>query len=244
VQAVGAKTVLTASVVGALAAASALAMGTAATVGACGGSPTSTGFSDPEADSSTGSSGSSSGAQGDDGDAAVFTTPDTGTFHGNGDGASDPNGECALGSAGSFATSDNLNLFGDIVYYEDGGALPAGRYRIKYVDGCMKYDYFFNWQVQSTAPDSGSGNGFWFVGNTSDDRIVMPPGSTSAFATFDECVTANLAVPAQEFAFDGGKIGVWLDDTPYADNTAGDDGRNPKWQLTLLGTCPPNLAPK
>jgi hypothetical protein len=51
-------------------------------------------------------------------------------------------------------------------------------------------------------------------------------------------------VPPEEFQFDGGKLGVWLNDNPYLDNVAGDDGGNPKWQLTLLGTCPPYLAPR
>jgi hypothetical protein len=36
---------------------------------------------------------------------------------------------CQLGSAGSFATQSSLNLFGQTVYYADGGALPAGHYR-------------------------------------------------------------------------------------------------------------------
>ncbi len=107
----------------------------------------------------------------------------------------------------------------------------------------MKYDFIFNWQVNSSAPDAGGG-GFWFVGDTSDDRIAMPPGTIVQYPTFDGCVAANLAVPPQEFDFDGGKIGVWLNDNPYIDNVAGDDGGNPRWQLTLLGVCPPNLAPK
>ncbi len=161
------------------------------------------------------------------------------------DGATNGNntGVCKLGSAASFATADDLNLFGQIVYYEDGGALPKGRYRATYVGGCMKYDFIFNWQVQGSLPDAGGG-GFWFVGDTSDDRVVMAPGLITSYADFGACVSANLAVPPEEFDFDGGKLGVWLNDNPYSDNVAGEDGGNPKWQLTLLGVCPPNLVPQ
>jgi hypothetical protein len=33
------------------------------------------------------------------------------------------------------------------------------------------------------------------------------------------------------------EIGVWLQDSPYTDNLAGQDGRNPNWKLSLLGEC-------
>jgi hypothetical protein len=50
-------------------------------------------------------------------------------------------------------------------------------------------------------------------------------------------------MPVVEFDFAGGKLGLWLDDAPYQDNAAGVDGRNPKWQLTLLvEECPPDLV--
>lgn len=150
---------------------------------------------------------------------------------------------CGLGSAGSFATNQDLNLFGQIVYYEDGGALPPGHYEAKYLGGCMKYDFLFNWQVQASWADAGGG-GFWFVGDTSNDRIVMAPGVTMSFADFDACVAANLTAPPEDFEFDGGKLGVWLNDNPYSDNVAGGDGGNPSWQLTLLGSCPPDIVPQ
>jgi hypothetical protein len=155
---------------------------------------------------------------------------------------------CNLGSAGSFATQQSLNLFGQIVYYENGQVLPAGTYRVAYVDGCMKYASYEDWAVQAIPPSDA----FWLVGATSADKIIMPPGTVGylvdagpsmgggGFATFDECVAANLMQDTPiDFAFDGGTIGVWLSDNPYSDNVAGVDGRNPKWSLTLLGKCPP-----
>jgi hypothetical protein len=170
---------------------------------------------------------------GTDHGAGVFTTTDAGA------GPSDGGGLCDLGSAGNVGSAANPNLFGTIVYYEDGGPLPAGRYRATYVGGCMEYDFLEGWAVQAPSP-----SGFWFVGDTSDNRIVQPPGLTTSNPAFAGCVTANLAVAPAEFEFDGGKIGVWLNDNPYVDNVEGPDGGNPKWSLQLLETCPPNLAPK
>jgi hypothetical protein len=214
-------------------------VGLLSAMGACGGSPTSGGFVIGDEDTP----GTPVSGENGDGGAPTFARGDGGTFQSDGDVVESDGAVCELGSASSFATMSDLNLFGQIVYYEDGGSLPPGRYRAKYVSGCMKYDYVFSWQVQAQAPGPGAA-GFWFVGDTSDDRIVMPPGSTSSYPVFDDCVRANQAVPPEEFQFDGGKIGVWLNDTPYSDNIPGGDGGNPNWQLTLLGVCPPNLAPK
>ena len=63
---------------------------------------------------------------------------------------------------------------------------------------------------------------------------MVPPGSVGflvsngGFATFEECVAANRALPPSEFEFSGGKLGVWLQDSPYSDNLAGLDERTPK----------------
>jgi hypothetical protein len=147
---------------------------------------------------------------------------------------------CDLGSAGSFATQQSLDLFGQIVYFDNGKMLPAGHYRVQYVDGCMKYSSAQDWAVQAYADGSDA---FWLVGATSANRILILPGTvgfmvgSGGFATFDECVAANLALPPEEFDFAGGPIGVWLSDSPYSDNVAGTGGRNPKWSLTLLGDC-------
>lgn len=150
--------------------------------------------------------------------------------------------QCNLGEVQSAGTQQNLDLFGTVVYFSDGAELPAGRYRAKYVDGCMQYGSGQAWTIHAYA----GGNpccGWWFVGDTADQRIVNPPGTVGytpangAFSSFDECVAANQALPPLEFDFAGGKLGVWLEDVPYSDNLAGQDGRNPKWQLTQLSEC-------
>ncbi len=202
--------------------------------------------------------GADDGAAGGSGDAtgdAVSAPPPAGDEGGLalhlGDGGSrdaspGDGGACSFGRAASIATSSNLNLFGQIVYYEDGGAFPAGRYRVTYRDGCMKYNALQGWTVQGDGPDAS--NGFWLVGSSTSDRVVKPPGTAGifvglgAYSTFDDCVDANVSMDTpMEFDFDGGPIGVWLDDNPYIDNVAGDNGRNPAWDLVLLQKCPPNL---
>lgn len=159
---------------------------------------------------------------------------------GGGDAGTDPDAGCAFGTASSLATPGNLDLFGTIAYFGDGGALPAGSYRVQYVDGCMKYSSSQDWTIHAYA--SGS-SGWWLVGATSAQQYLMPPGtvgyasSNGAFAAFADCVAANLLLPPTDFEFDGGVLGVWLQDSPYSDNLAGEDGRNPAWKLTRRGAC-------
>lgn len=152
---------------------------------------------------------------------------------------SDPD-TCAVGEAGSFATNEDLDLFGDVVYFNGGKPLPEGRYRIRYIDGCMLYMVGQAWAVHG----SEAGNyAFWLVGESSADQIMMPPGTygyqvgSGGYASFEQCIDANLALQPVEFEHTGGRLGIWLQDNPYADNLAGEAGRNPKWALTLLGSC-------
>ena len=172
-------------------------------------------------------------------------------FDANEDGASDAgspddaaydasDGTCDLGSAASFATDQTLSVFGTPTYFDDGGSLPAGEYRVTYLDGCMMYGPGQGWTVNAY---DGNPDSWWLIGATTDDRIVVPPGTTGyapgagAYANFDDCVAASQTVAPVDFYFDGGLLGVWLEDSPYSDNTAGPDGGNPRWELTLLGNC-------
>jgi hypothetical protein len=155
---------------------------------------------------------------------------------------------CDLGSVGSFATDTSLDVFGQVVYYADGGALPSGQYRVSYVDGCMMYSSSGQgWTVNAY---QGSPDSWWLVGATTADRIVVPPGTVGwqvdagAFENFDDCVAASKLAAPVDFQFDGGPIGVWLQDSPYSDNVAGENGRNPKWDLTLLGGDCTALPPR
>jgi hypothetical protein len=157
---------------------------------------------------------------------------------------------CSFGSAINYATQSSLSLFGQITYYEGGAVLPAGHYRVTYVDGCMKYSSAGqDWTIHAYA----DGHDDFWLGTTAGDMLVMPPGTIGysadpsqngggAFTSFDDCVNANKALPPVEFDFAGGQLGAWNNDSNPYDNVAGvsDDGGidNPQWSLTLLsGSC-------
>jgi hypothetical protein len=124
--------------------------------------------------------------------------------------------ECKLGEAGSFASDAMLDLFGQVTYFANGQDLPAGRYRVTYVDGCMKYNAFQSWKVHQNV---GLGpDGWYLVGASKSDRVTLLPGLAtdlfSSYASFEDCVSANKAVPPKEFDFAGGKLGIALNDMP------------------------------
>jgi hypothetical protein len=154
-------------------------------------------------------------------------------------GSADAGDPCVVGTAASYATATSLSLFGAVVYYADGGALPPGRYSVKYVDGCMKYGGNQDWTIHAYQ----DGHYGWWLVDAKTNKVMMPPGtvgyitSTGAFEYFDDCVSENLKLPAKEFDFDGGVLGVYLQDSPVEDNIAGENGRNPKWALKYLTGC-------
>jgi hypothetical protein len=98
----------------------------------------------------------------------------------------------------------------------------------------MKYGGGQGWTVNAYADGSA---GWWLVGATTSDKIKVLPGTigyavgAGAFDQFEDCVSASkLAAPVM-FTHAGGKLGVWLQDAPYSDNTAGVNDRNPVWRL-------------
>jgi hypothetical protein len=149
---------------------------------------------------------------------------------------------CTLGEVTSSATADNLSLFGTPVYFAGGRSLPAGTYQVTYVDGCMKYSSGQGWTVNAYN-ETGCCQ-WWLIGSSTSDRLLEMPGTIGyapgmgAFANFEDCVTASKASPPKQFQHPGGVLGIWLQDNPYSDNTAGENGRNPTWQLDSVGVCP------
>lgn len=126
------------------------------------------------------------------------------------------------------------DAFGAATFWNGGAPVPAGHYRVTYVDGCMKYSSGQGWTVNAYAngPDT-----LYVVGATT--VIVAPaPGTVGfvvnqgAFATFDACVAANQSDAPLEFDFGGGPLGLQLHDDPTTDNVAGENGRNPTYRLS------------
>jgi hypothetical protein len=154
------------------------------------------------------------------------------------DAGTDGGPTCSFGQASSQATADDLALFGTEAYFNGGLPIPAGDYRITYVDGCMKYGSGQGWTVNAYANGS---DGWWLVGATTTDKILVLPGTvgyasgSGAFDVFADCVAASHLSAPVTFTHTGGVLGVWLQDSPYSDNTAGEDDRNPSWRLDGIG---------
>lgn len=142
---------------------------------------------------------------------------------------------------------DEEALGGEPVPFERGADLPAGTYRLEYVDGCIKFAPGQWWSIH--AHENGSA-GFWLIGDGPDDRKMLMPGTfgylpgtsnggrpRDGFERFEDCVAANLAVPPARYEHAGGPLGLWLADTNYPDNVAGLDGRNPVWRVSLVRHC-------
>ena len=156
--------------------------------------------------------------------------------------AMDAGDPCKVGQAKS-STDAGLDLFGSIIYFADGAIIPAGKYRVSYVDGCMKYGGGQGWTVNAFA--AGQGVNWRIVAETKTSELATPPGTVGyavgagAYANFEDCVTASKAVPPVDFDLPAdSRVGVYLKDSPYSDNQEGEGGRNPKWELTsLVGAC-------
>ena len=136
--------------------------------------------------------------------------------------------------------------------FNGGADVPAGTYKINYVEGCIMYSGGQNWTVHAYEP---SANGtpayasFVLVGETSADvkMAALPPqawmfgpNGNNGVADFAGCVaTQKAASTAIEYAHAGGKLGVYVNDSPYGDNVAGEGGKNPKWSIRMkTAACP------
>jgi hypothetical protein len=156
--------------------------------------------------------------------------------------AADGPASCSFGEGASEATADDPSLFGTPVYFNGGAPLPAGTYVVSYVDGCMKYSAGQGWTVNAYANGS---DGWWLIGASTADKKLVLPGNigfevgAGGFASFEDCVAASKAAPPVTFDTVAGPLGIWLQDSPYTDNLAGEGGRNPKWSLVRKGECPP-----
>lgn len=156
---------------------------------------------------------------------------------------------CVAHTATSTATATNLSLFGTPVYFADGAPLAAGTWRLTNNGGCMKYGPGQNWTVHAYASGVVS---WWLVGASTSAQLAIPPGTVGferipgsadrdigSFADFSQCDAANRALPPRDFTHVGGKLGIWLKDDIYGDNTAGENGKNPSWTISrVTAGCP------
>jgi hypothetical protein len=130
------------------------------------------------------------------------------------------------------------NVFGQTAYFANGQSIPPGRHLVRYVDGCMKYSAAQDWSVNAYAlGDPAGSDHWWFIAAGKQLPDVIPPGTVGylagqgGYASFDDCVQANLALPPVELTLSGATLAVWLQDSPYTDNVDGPGGRSPTWSL-------------
>ena len=140
---------------------------------------------------------------------------------------------------------------GVVQYFVDGAALPPGRYRLQYVDGCTRYDLpTAGWTIHGALGDVVLGTGAYWLIDERDTLVVLTPGTAgvsagtgpypfTAYATYDECVAANCALPSVEFDFAGGVLGLRLgggiEFAYISGETVG--GRAPTFRLSRLDPC-------
>jgi hypothetical protein len=119
---------------------------------------------------------------------------------------------------------------------------PSGRYVVRYVSGCMKYNPLWWWSVNGTE----SGEHAWYLVEA-DKRQILPgtfgyfnsnttpdPAIKPGFQTFADCVATNLekATPMVINHAGNDRMRIYLSDHPYADNRHGLLGQNPTWSIT------------
>ena len=186
------------------------------------------------------------------GTTAPTSTPTTQpTSTGQPDGAVDAGRYCDLGLARGDALGGQPAFFD-----KQGNPLPSGHYRIRYVDGCMRFGggQSFTVHAYEPTPDAAA-YATWFGvssdgGSPSFESVRLPgiwifgadASTPDASDTYTSCVELSKQRPPTEFEYDAGrKLGVQINDSPLGDNAIGPDGGTPTWQLELwspTGTCP------
>ncbi len=145
-----------------------------------------------------------------------------------------------------------VDATGSTHYVANGASLPAGRYRAQWIDGCMKWAYggpSFGWDVNDPPPGVFGGPvamdpGYCLLVDGQNVFVAALPGLTGSAADsgtndYASCIAANESIPAVDFDFAGGKLGVIANDLAAGDNTTGESagGVSPTWRITFLSAC-------
>jgi hypothetical protein len=132
----------------------------------------------------------------------------------------------------------------------DGGALPAGRYRAEWIDGCMRYAVggpMFGWTVNDPPPGvypgpiglSTTDPGDCVLASDQAVIAALPGGTGFGTSDYPSCVAQAPMVGPVEFDFDGGVLGAVANDFGAGDNVGGESagGVSPTFRITLLAAC-------
>lgn len=157
---------------------------------------------------------------------------------------------CDLGVARGDTNGGAVRLFD-----KQGQPLPSGRYRIRYVGGCMTYGGGQSFTIHAYEPKAdAAAYATWVLVNgdaglSGFQEVVLPgnwifgaDASVPDGGTYDSCVELNKSDAPVEFDYDAGAaLGVVVNDSPLGDNVSGPDGGDPSWRLELYsptGVCP------
>jgi hypothetical protein len=188
--------------------------------------------------------------------AHVVACPDAGAADGGSHDASPPVCTTMTSSVTGLPETLALDVTGPVRYFAAGASLPAGKYRVEYVDGCVTYGPGYAYPPWGWTIHAGMVPGnYWLmgaygghcvmVGAATDDVVGVLPGTTNpppGIDTYANCVTANKAMDQPlDFDFQGGPLGLYIEDTMPGDNVGGPapDGVTPTWKLTPLSVCAP-----
>lgn len=108
----------------------------------------------------------------------------------------------------------------------DSSDFPEGLYEVRYVEGAMKYNGSFGWSVNYSVTA-----GFLVKYNDGANEVSAVV-ITGDFVNQAAAEAANAGQKVQ-FTHTGGKIGIYLKDSPYNDNVEGD----PNPTFTLVKVC-------
>jgi hypothetical protein len=155
--------------------------------------------------------------------------------------------QLATGWTGSLPETLAIDVHGAVTYFENGASLPAGQYRIEYVNGCMEWGLYglgWHWTIDTPAEYPGGPLGqCLLVGDSTTNVIGVLPGTTGTpgYDTYSECVSANMSMDTPlDFHFSGGKLALWMNDNNPGDDIGGESecGFSPTWRLSLLSASP------
>lgn len=162
---------------------------------------------------------------------------------------------CALARPGAAPPEVTVVDTNAVMYnFADGARFPAGRYRIEYVDGCRRYDNTAAWTLHASllaAGLSAEGRGGCYIVMSNDQAVEPAPGTAGvvvgegpdpagAFASYEECVAANLKQAPLDLTLSAGTIGIMNAGDSSPDKTPGEaiGRRSPTYRLTRLDACP------
>jgi hypothetical protein len=136
----------------------------------------------------------------------------------------------------------SLDVAGPPKYFGGGADFPAGTYRLDYVDGCMKWGQTgFGWAVGEGLTVGVLVEECILVGATQANILGVLPGlDSSGVPSYGDCVAMSKAQPPLVVHYDGGKLGIFNNDTVQFDDVGGDaaGGVSPTWRLSLVSACP------